>query len=204
MRKTILVIFMLCGLSVALPAQDIRTLFIEAPDSVLPSLPRSVRADCVDFADAGMNYPVSNIFDGKSVLKELDDDHLLLQSTAVSTVEMKLLPAGDSYVVCVVKTVFAEAADSRIAFFDHDWKRLDTGLYFTPPAIKDFFAGEDNKVLDMCDIYLVSLKLDSEKDFVVAEYTMPDYMNSDDAGKVRSSLRKIVYRWDGKRFVMER
>ena len=203
MRKAVLILFMLCGLVATLSAQDIRTLFMEAPDSVLPLLPRNARADCVDFADAKMVYPVSNLLGGTSLLKELNDSHLLLQSTASSTVEMKLLPAGDSFVICVVNTVFAEVADSRVAFFDHNWKRVETEQFFTYPAIKDFFIGTDNRLLDFCDMYLVSLKLESAENTLVAEYTMPGYMNDDDAQKVLASLKKLVYRWNGVRFVME-
>lgn len=203
MRKVWLIILMMCGLATGLQAQDIRSVFVEAPDSVLPLLPRNTRADCIDFADAGMEYPVSNVLEGKSVLKQLDDDHLLLQSTGISTVEMKLLPKGDSYLICVVKTVFAESADSRVAFFTPDWKRAETSSFFAPPAIRDFFIDCDDKLLEMCDIYLVSLKLDPADNIIVAEYTMPGYMNSEDAVKVRSVLKKIVYRWNGLRFVTE-
>ena len=203
MRKTVLILLMLCGLAATLPAQDIRTLFMEAPDSVLPLLPRNARADCVDFADAKMVYPVSNLLGGKSLLKELDENHLLLQSTASSTVEMKLLPIDDSFVICVVNTVYAEVADSRVAFFDRNWKRIGTEQFFTYPSIKDFFVGTDNRLLDYCDMYLVSLKLNPADDTLVAEYTMPGYMNDNDAQKVLASLRKLVYRWNGVRFVME-
>lgn len=203
MRKTVLILLMLCGLAATLPAQDIRTLFMEAPDSVLPLLPRNARADCVDFVDAKMVYPVSNLLGGKSLLKELDENHLLLQSTASSTVEMKLLPTGDSFVICVVNTVYAEVADSRVAFFDRNWKRIGTERFFTYPSIKDFFVGTDNRILDYCDMYLVSLKLNPADDTLVAEYTMPGYMNDNDAQKVLASLRKLVYRWNGVRFVME-
>lgn len=203
MRRFILILLMCCGLVAALPAQNIRTLFVEAPDSVLPLLPRNAREDCVDFADANMEYPVSNLLNGKSVLKKLSDDYLLLQSSGASTVEMKLLPSGDDFVICVVNTVFAEVADSRVAFFDSNWKRLKTEHRFVFPMIKDFLTGDDNKIFDMCDMYLVSLKLDPAENTLVAEYTMPGYMNSEDAQKVRPLLRDILYRWNGTRFIME-
>ena len=105
MRKILLILLLLCAWSTTSSAQDVRTLFMDAPDAVLPLLPRNVRADCIDFADAGMDYPVSNLLGGKSTLKVLGKDYLLLQSTAVSTVEMKVLPMGESSVVCVVNTV---------------------------------------------------------------------------------------------------
>lgn len=203
MRQLILILFVLSLSVSAMQAQDIRALFIEAPDSVFPLLPRGERADCVDFADAKMVYPVSNLLGGKSTLKELNDNYLLLQSSGASTLEMKLLPAGDSCIICVVNTVCSEAADSRVAFFDSDWNRLDAKRFFTSPAIKDFLTVADNKVLDMCDIYLVSLKLNALDNTMIAEYTMPDYMNNDDATKVRSMLKKIVYSWNGERFVIE-
>lgn len=203
MRKIILILLVFCSLVLDLRAQDMRTVFMEAPDSVLPLLPCNARADCIDFADAGMIYPVTNILDGKSVLKELGDDYLLLQSTGSSTVEMKLLPYDGRFVICVVNTVFAEVADSRISFFDSGWNRIEKGTIFTAPSIEDFFIGDDSRVLDKCDIYLVSLKLDSADNLLTAEYTMPGYMNSEDAAEVRSSMRKVVYRWNGKKFVME-
>lgn len=203
MRKILLILLLLCAWSTTSSAQDVRALFMDAPDAVLSLLPRNVRADCIDFADAGMDYPVSNLLGGKSTLKVLGKDYLLLQSTAVSTVEMKVLPMGETSVVCVVNTVSAESADSRIAFYDADWKRLDADSFFASPSIRDFFADADKSVLDLCDIYLVSLKLNVADSTLVAEYTMPDYMNDDDAAKVRALLNKIVYRWNGARFVKE-
>ena len=203
MRKIFLILLVLCGMLSSASAQNMRALFLDAPDAVLPMLPRNVRVDCVDFVEAGMSYPVSNVFDGKSVLKTLTDDYLLLQTTGISTVEMKILPFGESFIVCVVNSVSAEATDSRIAFYDRNWEKIDTELYFTAPSINNFLSGADEKIIDMCDIYLVSLKLDADDTSLVAEYTMPDYMNSEDAAKVRSVLRKIVYRWNGIWFAKE-
>ena len=203
MRKMFLILLVLCGMLSSASAQNMRALFLDAPDAVLPMLPRNVRVDCVDFVEAGMSYPVSNVFDGKSVLKTLTDDYLLLQTTGISTVEMKILPFGESFIVCVVNSVSAEATDSRIAFYDRNWEKIDTESYFTAPSINDFLSGADEKIIDMCDIYLVSLKLDADDTSLVAEYTMPDYMNSEDAAKVCSVLRKIVYRWNGIWFAKE-
>ncbi len=202
MKKVFVILFLLCGCSAIAQAQDIRKLFIEAPDSVLPLLDSGSRADCVDFADAGMLYPVTNRFSGKCVMKELSDSCLLLQTSGASMFEMMLLPYNGSFVICVINTVFAEAADSRIAFFDSDWKRLDTERFFTAPAIADFFTdlSTAGKQAEKCDMYLVSLKRGDAGKTIVAEYTMPDYMTPDDAAAIRPLLRKITYTWNGVRF----
>lgn len=205
MRKLLLILLLLCCVVPAANAQDVRKFFIEAPDSVLPLLPRNSRADCIDFADAGMQYPVANLLDGKCVIKEISDDYILLQTSGISTMQMKLLPNGEDFLVCVVNTVFAESADSRIAFFDSAWKRLDDKSLFMAPAIKDFFMDVNgcNKTMESCDIYLVTLKLDKEDYSLVAEYTMPLYMSAAEASKVQPALKRLVYRWNGVRFVME-
>ena len=82
MKKILLTLLLLCGLQIAVPAQDMRTLFMSAPDAVLPLLPASLRADCVDFAEAGMSYPVTNALGGKSTLKVLKDDKRFIVSAA--------------------------------------------------------------------------------------------------------------------------
>jgi hypothetical protein len=79
---------------------------------------------------------------------------------------------------------------------------LDTVLFFKEPLIKDFFV-DNSDILELCDIYLVSLHLNAANNTLVAEYTMPDYLNDDDAEKVRPLLKKIIYRWNGVRFVKE-
>lgn len=203
MKKILLILLLLCGIVFSSQAQDMRTLFMDAPDTVFPLLPRNARADCVDFADAGMEYPVTNLLGGNSVLKKLTDEYLFLQSTSVSSVEMKKLPMGDSFVICVVKSVSAEATDSRVCFYNSNWEKIDTSSLFTAPSIEDFFFDEEEHILDLCDIYLVMLKLDAHSNTLVAEYTMPDYMNIDDARKVRALLKNITYRWNGERFVKE-
>lgn len=205
MKKTLFALVMiLCvhGLSVA---QDMRTLFVEAPDSVFPLLDKNLRTDCVDFIDAGMKYAVTNKLEGKSTLVELSTDYMLLETTASSTIQMKKLAFADGFIICVVNTVCAEAADSRVAFFDSSWKRLIVSDFFVSPSIRDFFTSDSvaDELADMCDIYLVSLSLDGENTSLVAEYTMPSYMNKADAEKILPNLQKIRYHWDGKRFIRQ-
>lgn len=199
---TLVLLFGVHGFSVA---QDMRTLFLEAPDSVFPLLDKGLRADCIDFVDAGMKYAVTNKLEGKSTLVELASDYMLLETTTSSTIQMKKLPTADGFVICVVNTVRAESADSRVAFFDSSWRRVATNNLFTSPSIRDFFASDSvaEELTDMCDIYLVSLSLNGDDTSMVAEYTMPSYMNKEDAERLLPNLRKIRYNWDGMRFVRE-
>lgn len=204
MRKLMFfVVLLFGGLVSRVSSQDMRTIFLNAPDVVFPMLSINDRADLVDFIEAGMTAKVRNRLDGVSVLAELTDDYLSLATTASSNMQLKLLPFNGDTVICMVKTVKAEAADSRICFYDKQWNRLDGCGMFTMPEISDFFVSPDDEYMDMCDIYLVSLTLSAADNTLVAEYTMPAYMSVDDAGKIEPLLRKLVYRWNGGRFVID-
>ena len=204
MKKLLLILSFVCA-ALCVSAQNMRTVFLDAPEWVFPLLTKNCRADLVDFVEAGMKAEVRNRLDGVSVLSELDDDFLKLATTASSTMQLKLLPAQDDTVMCVVKTVKAEAADSRIYFYDRSWNLLNAGDRFQFPSIKDFFTlpSAADEYIDVCDIYLVALTLSADENTLVAEYTMPSYMNTDDAKTVAPLLRKLEYRWDGERFVIE-
>lgn len=205
MRKLFLTLVLMCGVVQLLPAQRMRELFMSAPEEVMPLLGGVARADCIDYIDAGMEANVSNAMWGKCSLKKITDDYFLLQTTPSSSMQAKLLSFGGDSLICVVKSVKAEAVDSHIAFYDLGWNRINGKELFVAPKIKDFFISPDSaRVYERkCDIYLVSLALSSDDDTLVAEYTMPDYMNIDDAETIRPLLGRVLYRWNGKRFEKE-
>lgn len=195
----LLMMMLFCG---NIPAQNLRELFVNMPTELLPLLRENDRLDLIDLYDAKMNIQVTNRLDGKSTIKELTGDYLLLSLSPSSSMQMKMLPShnGDT-LLCVVNTVTAEAADSRIRLYTKDWQPVDE-VFFTPPSIADFFTPSDSvdELLDLADIYLVELKLSAEDNTLVAEYTVPQYMTKEDAERVLPFLRKRVYVWDGKKF----
>ena len=204
MKKLFLILSFVCA-ALCVSAQNMRAVFLDAPEWVFPLLTKNCRADLIDFVEAGMKAEVRNRLDGVSVLNEFDDDYLKLATTASSTMQIKLLPAQGDTVMCVVKTVKAEAADSRIYFYDRSWNLLNAGDRFQFPSIREFFASPSaaDEHIDVCDIYLVALTLSADENTLVAEYTMPSYMSKDDADKVNPLLKKITYRWNGAEFVRE-
>ena len=205
MRKLLFIIMLLCGAASQMRAQEMRTIFLEAPDTIFPLLSKSYRADMVDYIDARMTAKVTNSLDGVSILEELASDYMRLAATASSTMQLKLLPFEGDTIICVVKSVKAEATDSHMSFYDKGWNRMDVSLMFCQPSVGDFFVSvaDADAWGDVCDIYLVSLTLSAVDNTLVAEYTMPAYMNVDDAEKVKPLLRKLTYRWDGERFVID-
>ena len=184
-------------------AQELRSLFVAMPDSVLPLLTKTNRMDCVDFLDSNMKAEVKNRFNNTSELKVLTKDYLELQLTSQSSVEMKLLPLNDSVkVVCMVHTVCGSACDSEITFYDTQWKQLPAKNYITLPEVDRFYYLNTNDesyatVRKAADMNLMKANLSSEASTLTFIYTTPDYLSKEDREKLELYLRKepIVYQW---------
>ena len=205
MRKIVYILmFLAFAASAQTNAQQMRTIFTEMPDSIIPLLTHSNRADCVDFLDAKMRARVTNRLDGHSELLQLTPDYLKMKLTAHTFLQMKLLPrsSGDT-IICMINTVCAEANDSRIRFYTKKWQEIiPTATLFKKPQIKDFFAAGDSleKILRIADIYLMELTLSPSATTMQANYTMPAYMSRTDSIFVTKSIHPIEYRWTGKTF----
>ena len=99
----------------ALRAQEMASLFTAMPDQYIPQLENAWRKDLVDLYNSGKEAKLKNTMEGYSTLKKLTTDYLLLQVTDNSTMEIKRLPlVNNTYIICVVNTVFGPAADRRL------------------------------------------------------------------------------------------
>ena len=208
MRRILFFGIALCCVA-SVMAQDMRSVFISMPDSVAPLLTKVNREDCVDFLDSNMKAVVRNRFDKESELKTLTKDYLLMQMTASSTMEMKLLPMNDSVkVICVVRTVQTDVPDSDVRFYDTTWKELPADGYFSLTPEDAFYLPTDSideeleKVRKKADVYLVKYSLSAERPVLEAEYTTPDYLNEEDRKELQKYLRKepLVLEWKNGRF----
>ena len=209
MMKRLYLIYILCLCCwLGGRAQELRSLFVAMPDSVLPLLTKTNRMDCVDFLDSNMKAEVKNRFNNTSELKVLTKDYLELQLTSQSSVEMKLLPMNDSVkVVCMVHTVCGPVCDSEITFYDTQWKQLPSKNFITLPEVDRFYYLNTNDesyatVRKAADMYLMKANLSSEASTLTFIYTTPEYLSKEDREKLELYLRKepIVYQWGEGRF----
>ena len=204
MKKIIYILFCAFLFITSTKAQEMRNIFTEMPDSIIPLLTHSNRADCVDFLDAKMRARVTNRLEGNSELLQLTPDYLKIRLTAHTDLQMKLLPrsSGDT-IICMINTVCAEACDSRIRFYTKKWQEINPSTeLFKKPLIKDFFTVNDSleRILQIADIYLVKLTLAPSETTMQADYTMPAYMSHKDSLFVTKNIHSIEYKWTGKTF----
>ena len=199
---------MFCVMSVV--AQDMKSVFVAMPDSVTPLLTKVNREDCIDFLDSNMKAVVKNRFGNVAEMKVLTDDYVLMQTSEVGMLEMKLLPLADSTkVICMVKTVNVPVADSSVRFYTSDWsQQLDVKEFLQLPSMDAFFLPNDSLTDETiltrkkADMYLMKAQLSKEDTSLTFTYTTPDYLNEEDREKLLPHLRKepIVLRWSEGKF----
>ena len=196
-----------CALSAT--AQNMKSVFVSMPDSIAPLLTQTNKEDCIDFLDSNMKAVVKNRFGNEAEMKALTENYVLMQTSPVGTLEMKLLPLNDSTnVVCMVKTVCASACDSEVHFYTSDWsKKLDAKNFLQTPEADAFFlpndtlTDEDALIRKKADMHLMKVSLSKDDASLTYIYSTPDYLNKEDREKLLPHLRKepIVLRWqDGK------
>jgi len=205
-----LFILSLILVSISVNAQNVASFFIHMPDEQIPQLEEAWRKDLVDLYQSGKDAKLENLMAGQSSIKEMTADYLLLQTSERSTLEIKLLPLiNDTYLACVITTVNAPIADSRIDFFSLEWKSLSSADMLEPVTF-DWFIKEDVNnnneeflhAVSNLDMHLYHYKLNPENLTLTAVYTTPDYLNSEDREKVTPFLKEMpkVYQWKSGRF----
>ena len=200
MKRFIISLLLVCSVIFA-KAQKMEDVFVKMPDDMIIQLGEAWRKDLVDLYKSGKPTTLENTMQGKSTLLNLTADYMLLQSTEHSTVELKLLPlVNNTYIICMIETVYAPVADSRVSFYTTEWLLLsDVGLYI--PVTESTFLREEVK-LPGSDIFLVKYSLGVEDATMTAEYTTPQYLDEDSRAEimVRMITNSVEYKWNSGRF----
>jgi len=209
MKHFLILLIFIFSMSAA-EAQDMATFFINMPDSYLPQLEDAWRKDLVDLYQSGKPAVLENTMTGSSTLQKLTSDYLLLQTTERSTMEIRFLPLiNNTLIACVITTVYAPVADSRVAFYSNEWHPLpSSGLL--PPVNTEWFI-KDNTIhddedlqetLSYIDMELIHYRLTPDELILEATFTTPHYLSSEERMKVKTFFKDTskVYHWKAGRF----
>lgn len=205
------VIFLLsCLLSYGSYAQDMASLFAGMPDRYLPQLEAAWRKDLIALYNSDKEARLENMISGRSELKKLTPDYLLLQTTERSTLEMKLLPlVNNTTIICVVSTVYAPVPDSRVMFFSPEWEPLEAKDLFNPVPANWFIKEDADKesaayldAISRLDMELIHYQLDPESFKLTAVYTTPEYLGKEEREKVTAYIKTEpkIYTWEKVQF----
>ena len=204
-------ILFLCVFSISTTtAQDMADFFIRMPDSYLPQLEDAWRKDLVDLYQSGKPAVLENTMTGSSTLQKLTSDYLFLQTTERSTMEIRFLPLiNNTFIACVITTVYAPVADSRVEFYSTEWQPLPAVGLWTPVNTEWFIKEHINRnddsfqeAMSYLDIELIHYHLDTDSLTLEAVCATPDYLAFEEREKVKPFLKDTskVYHWRAGRF----
>lgn len=128
------------------PSLQMRDVFATLPDSILPTVTRNNRLDCIDFIENNMEAKVRGSFGEYVTLEALTPTYLRFATSTSAYIEMKLLPAADSLIICFVSTVVTgvdslQLKDSSVRFYTTGWQPLPASDFLAIPSVPDFCTG---------------------------------------------------------------
>lgn len=213
MKQITLILIGLFFFSVKGYSQDIRLVFKAMPLEMTPLLTTNDKADFIDFMDSKMEAKVQNILGGTSRMTTLSADYLYIQMTKNSSLQMKILPYADTYLIAVIKTVYGPAGDSKLLIYKSNWEKFTGGPLFQKPQLDDFFQLEsfladksNSKLADLkaVDVSLVQLNFNAEDLKVKVELNSLGYLDEEIRKKVMPFFTsELIYIWEGNRFIPE-
>ncbi len=187
---------------------DIKTLFVEMPDSIMPLLTKSNKLDFLDYADMNMQANATNKLGGVSNMADIKDDYLSLQMTSSSKVDMKLYYGKDSLLtIAIVETVCGGYCDSKITFYNEQWEQLAIEDIIELPGIDDYLNRKAMRQTENRDavgnmIYrMFEIDMLSEPEMLKVKLTSKDAITDDELRNTIIEREVISFRWNGKRFV---
>lgn len=187
-------------------AKDLRTLFTDMPDTILPLLTKSARMDCMDYMESGMKAVVTNRLGGNTEMVRFDKDYLSMQLTAVSSFDMKLFYHRDSTVViCVIRTICSEMCDSRLYFFDGDWNPINKTELIEEPVFEDyvlkniFKSDSIESLAEYTSLRLNKISVDNDKNGLRFSFSGLGYISEDASEYLHFfNPEPLLFKWNGK------
>lgn len=184
-------------------------LFVSAPASVFPTIDPLTRMDMIDYFHAGSGKPSKNLVGGECRITEESPEKLTVKTSDVSEYTLAVLPqsSGKGKIIMLSRTLKTPVEDSTVTFYTTDWKEIK-GL-FTVPTLEEWMLPEGKKnrkdVENAVPFVLAKLEYFPDRQAMTLTNNLPEYIPEESLGIAGASLHKsLTYKWNGKRFVMEK
>lgn len=180
--------------------------FISAPTKVFPLLDSLTRLDMIDYFTAGQTTPSNNRVGSQSRLTAITPDSLTIALTKDVTHSIYILPTkGGDTLFAVVRTVALPALDSKIEFYDSDWKALPTGSLIELPAMNDWLSAKDKATRRQvtADVPFIPayITLDTSGMMLSVVNTLDNLLPRETREQVAGKIHpRLNYKWNGSKF----
>lgn len=204
--KKILFAITLLTISISISSQDMKSLILSMPESIIYGLEASDK----NLLAAGLNDTAKLTVErgklGQITRLAVSPDFVSFKTSDTGTTEIKLLSLiNDSQIICVIRTVCAGACDSQIQFYTTKWIPINQGDLF-PKKDKDWFIRSDidknsqefKNAYAALDMNPIRMKLSPTDASLQVYYDIKKYLSEDDYKKIEPYLLEnpqILY-WD--------
>ena len=114
-------------------------LWKEMPDSIIPILNRSIRAEAADTAGKHDGREIKNLLGGQIEVREMSEKFMDVKLTDKSGVQLLVLGKADgSNLICMNRYYGKPTLESDISFSTADWKPARAETDSIETAVKDF------------------------------------------------------------------
>lgn len=186
-----------------------RNVFKNLDCSALELLPISTRLDMLDYWDVDSVYKALNALGGVSSLDTITDNYLKVRISAVSSLQIKILPIKKSVIAMTVYTVGddSQATDSELKFYDMELNEIPADKHFDVPEVKDFFEipkGSQTsmkEIEDMIPFPTIEYSASPDNNNLTARLTVEKYINQDDWNIAKLFVKPyIILDWKKDKF----
>lgn len=203
MRNFIWMLF-LC-VSLLAEGQNIGELFKSMPPELLLGVSEGNKTMLlVDSGETTVPYALGEI----KKLKQ-SNDYLQIKTSDVGMTQLKLLPVvEDSSIVCIIKTVCAEACDSHISFYTTGWEKIENNT-FLPEISEEIFFDSSKKEMEnykyavsLHHIYPISAAFSESGSNLMLTFNYKALLTDDQIAEIKPFLKNdtVTLKWENAAF----
>ena len=208
--KKLIVLLVAVSLSAFAQAKSLREMWVSMPDSLVPTLDKSLRIEYIDLMDMGVKADVKNLLGEECVMDTLSSDYLQVNTSKIAVLQMKLLPQanGDS-LLCLVKTFSAPEQESEVRFYDSQWNevdrqqvlgvdafRLEGYLKAKPDTMSD---ARYHELVSWIEPLMFAAELAHADNSITFRLSLP-LVSKEEKMQLNAILMQRKFKWDGKMF----
>lgn len=197
MKKIFLILLVSFSL-LPLNAQNMRQIWLEMPDSIVPYLNRSLRTELADYVTMGMKSEVMNALRDTTRIEKLTDDYILVKLSNATKLEIKSL---DASTIAMVQTWCGPLAESKLSLFSNNWEVKPLNIDVSPMFVKPDTMSQQrySELLDMANVTMNEMQLSVKNNSLTIKYSVP-LLSSTDKKEMQAILRQRKLNWNGTTF----
>ena len=193
--KRIFLTLMITFNLIAVNAQEMRQLWIEMPDSIVPYLNKSLRTELADYVTMKMKPEVVNSLQDTTRIEKFTNNYIRVQLNNASKLEIKSL---DNSTIALVQTWNGPIAESKLMLFSKEWKLKPFEIDLTPVFEKSdsMLQQRYEDLLSMANITLCEFKLSESDNSLTIKFTVP-LLSPNDKTDMSNILKQRKLNWNG-------